>query len=202
MQNLDDVYGTPDHVYVLVISDEHLLVHKRGANIRNPGRISVVSGTVEAGETTREAANREMLEEAGFDISSYSLTRICRNAYALELPGFIREMSFHPSVGFEYEIDPTFGYQWIPLARLHPVSNYVKRLVTAYRRYKKYTQKTLARKLNLFIGFPNTMLKFDSPKTETLVHHQHEPDHHQDLEICLSPPGLLQGQHLVDGVQL
>lgn len=166
----DAVYGIPERVYVLIISDEHLLVHKRGPTIRNPGKISVVSGGVESGESSREAAIREMKEEADFNLTPYALARICSYAYALELPSCVRRRPFHPSKGFEYEIDDTFGYQWMPLANLN-TSKFVKRLVTAYRRYKKYTKKKLARKLPIFIGFPNTRLHFDCPKIEPSFDH-------------------------------
>jgi 8-oxo-dGTP pyrophosphatase MutT (NUDIX family) len=57
-------------VYLLVVHDGHLLVHRRAADKDIwPGRWDVAAGgVVTAGETWEDAARRELAEELGIDV--------------------------------------------------------------------------------------------------------------------------------------
>lgn len=55
-------------VAVLIGRDGQVLLGRRGAHTRQPGRWSFPSGFVERGESVEDAARRETLEETGLDV--------------------------------------------------------------------------------------------------------------------------------------
>ena len=69
----DKDYTLAAHVWILT-SDTHILLHKRSLNCHNfPGMWDMTGGHVCAGESSREAVKRELLEELGLTVETSEL---------------------------------------------------------------------------------------------------------------------------------
>lgn len=67
-------------VYILVTSGNKLILEKKPGNHKNePGRIVLPGGHVEKGETTKEAALRELSEELGINNVGLELVEQVKN---------------------------------------------------------------------------------------------------------------------------
>ncbi len=69
------------HVVVdtLVLKDEKILLQKRSGDVPVTGKGSLAGGFMDRNETIREAAEREILEETGWQVKNLTLLRIIDN---------------------------------------------------------------------------------------------------------------------------
>lgn len=146
----DEIYGRAKYINLLVVDNRNkeltkVLVQRRGLEIKRPGELCSVSGSVdEHDSTTIDAVIREFREEAGVDISNdvSSIWRIGRNMFVLHK--YFDLNSLGPSEGFEYEVDTSWGtngYQWVPLYNIafRGINKHMLGDLEAYKRCIAYT---------------------------------------------------------------
>jgi len=63
----------------LILDDDKILLGRRNKKLLEQGKWSLAGGYVERDETLEEAAQREILEETGYEVSDLKLLRIIDN---------------------------------------------------------------------------------------------------------------------------
>ncbi len=116
-------------VYAIAILNSQILVTKKG---RGPftGRWDLPGGGLEFGESPQQTLHRELLEETGLQLTSFSLLNVWSHLILDPRPDHIGEQTHH--LGILYRITTTdlpplstpdgqdsLESRWLPLADLH-----------------------------------------------------------------------------------
>lgn len=146
IENDDELYGRPPHVAILIQFNSSVLVHKRGKGMSYEGKFAINSGKLNKSDySSRDCAIRELAEETSIDVSNLEarLLRISKYHYCIDLTEkdfiYLMELEIKPQEKFQYEIDSSFGYQFLNSARFKNKEDCsVMQTIGVYSRFKTY----------------------------------------------------------------
>lgn len=80
-------------VWVILVYRESIVLGRRSDSVNNPGQWNFFGGHIDAGETSKDAAIRELREETGFKLSADQLRQVDYINGATYFVAYISDMS-------------------------------------------------------------------------------------------------------------
>lgn len=150
----DTSYGRSISISLMIRYNNNIFVHKRGKEMKYPGKLSINSGMVDPCDTgSYDTVIREMKEEASIDITTFTnpIIRISVHLFYVELTYneymLMRNNinQYKPMSGFEREVDDE-GYQFMHDSDIKKLGDkivlkHLSKSLIVYARYTKYSNR-------------------------------------------------------------